>query len=68
MTLYVVRLNQTERKIIHSSPCIDCYHKLSKLGLKRVVYSTNIGYESVKMKDYVPTRVTEGDMYYHSLM
>ena len=67
MTLYVVRLNETMTKCLNSSPCTDCYHKLIKIGLKQIVYSTNTGYESVKMKDYIPTRITEGDRFYQGL-
>jgi deoxycytidylate deaminase len=67
MTLYVVRLNQTMNKYVDSSPCRDCCKKISKLNLKRLVYSTETGYESIKIRDFIPTQVTEGDKYFHSL-
>ena len=67
MTLYVVRLNQTMNKWSDSSPCRDCYKKMVILNLKRIVYSTQTGYESIKIKDFIPTQVTEGDRYFHSL-
>jgi len=67
MTLYIVRLNQTNHKWVDSHPCRDCYHKLCKLKIKRIVYSTMDGFESIKLKEYSPTSVSEGDQYYNSL-
>jgi hypothetical protein len=67
MTLYIVRLNQTHHKWVDSRPCCDCYIKLSKLYLKRIVYSTNDGFESIKLKDYQPVNMSEGNEYYNSL-
>ncbi len=54
-------------KYVDSSPCRDCCKKISKLNLKRLVYSTETGYESIKIRDFIPTQVTEGDKYFHSL-
>lgn len=68
MTLYVVRLNQTEHSWVDSSPCRDCYQKLCKLNIKRIVYSTSSGYESIKLKNYKPKSISEGDEYYNSLL
>jgi len=68
MTLYVVRLNQTRHSWVDSSPCNDCYQKLCKLHIKRLVYSTADGYESIRLKDYKPKSVSEGDQYYNSLL
>jgi hypothetical protein len=67
MTMYIVRLNQTHRKWVDSRPCIDCYQKLSKLNIKRIVYSTMDGFESVKLKDYIPTTISNGNEYYNRL-
>jgi len=67
MTLYVVRLNQTHHKWVDSSPCRDCYTKLCKFNIKRIVYSTIDGYKSIKLKDYNPKSISEGDEYYNSL-
>ena len=68
MTLYVVRLNQTQHKWVDSRPCRDCYQKLCKINIKRIVFSTIDGYESIKLKDYKPTSISEGDEYYNSLL
>jgi deoxycytidylate deaminase len=68
MTLYIVRLNQTHHSWVDSSPCRDCYYKLCKLNIKRIVYSTSTGYESIKLKDYKFKSVSEGDEYYNSLL
>ena len=67
MTLYIVRLNQTNHKWVDSRPCRDCYQKLCKLKIKRIVYSTMDGFESIKLKEYNPRSVSEGDAYYTSL-
>jgi hypothetical protein len=67
MTLYIVRLNQTHHKWVDSRPCRDCHIKLSKLNLKRIVYSTIDGFESIKLKEYQYTNISEGDEYYNSL-
>jgi len=42
--------------------------KLCKLKIKRIVYSTMDGFESIKLKDYKPTSISEGDNYYNSLL
>jgi deoxycytidylate deaminase len=68
MTLYIVRLNQSNRSCVDSSPCRDCYEKLCKLKLKRIVYSTMDGFESVKLKDYNPTSISQGDNFYNRLL
>jgi hypothetical protein len=41
---------------------------MCKLNIKRIVYSTIDGFESVKLKEYNPTSVSEGDEYYNSLL
>ena len=67
MTLYIVRLNQTHHKWVDSRPCQDCYQKLCKLNIKRIVYSTMESFESIKLKDYNPTSISNGNEYYNSL-
>jgi len=67
MTLYIVRLNQTHHKWVDSRPCNDCYEKMCKLNIKRIVYSTMDGFESIKLKDYNPTSISNGNEYYNTL-
>ena len=68
MTLYIVRLTRTNN-VIDSRPCIDCYNKLTKLGIRKIVYSvTPTTYVSIKLMDYVPNKRSEGDDYYQEII
>ena len=67
MSLYVVRLTKTGNRI-DSRPCYGCYQTLCKYKIKRVIYSmTPTTYESVKVTDYVPNKMSEGDAYFQTL-
>ena len=67
MSLYVVRLTRTGNRI-DSRPCQSCYQTLCAYKIKRVIYSvTPTTYECVKVTDYVPNKMSEGDAYFQSL-
>ena len=63
----MVRLSRTGNRI-DSRPCQSCYKLLCKYNVRRVVYSmTPSTYECVKVTDYVPNKMSEGDEYFQSL-
>ena len=67
MSLYVVRLTRTGNRI-DSRPCQACYKVLCKYKIRRVIYSlTPTTYECIKVSDYVPHKMSEGDEYFQTL-
>jgi len=67
MSLYVVRLTRTGNRI-DSRPCYSCHKALCKYKIRRVIYSmTPTTYECVKVADYVPNKMSEGDAYFQTL-
>lgn len=42
ITLYIARLTKTHN-LVCSSPCMNCYDKMKKFGIKRVIYSDSGG-------------------------
>jgi len=67
MSIYVVRLTRTGNRI-DSRPCFGCYQILCKYKIRRVIYSMSpTTYECVKVTDYVPNKMSEGDAYFQTL-
>lgn len=67
MSLYVVRLNVTNH-VVDSRPCQNCYTRLTEYGIKRIIYSVSpTNYICVKLADYIPNGMSEGDEYYQTL-
>ena len=67
MSLYIVRLTKTNH-MIDSRPCHHCYLQMMKHGIRRIIYSmTPTTYTCIKVSDYVPNKLSEGDEYYRSL-
>ena len=58
--LYIVRTdNNGELK--ESGPCIDCFNKIKKLNIKKIIYSCNNNCVTIsKPKDYTPVHVSLG--------
>ena len=50
-----------------SAPCSDCHKTLTQLGIKRVVYSNEVGdFTSCKMSEYVPKTLSLGRRFIES--
>ena len=41
-----------------SRPCLDCFHTIERLGIKKMVYTTRSGVESCKPCQYVGGKLT----------
>lgn len=67
MTIYLVRLNRHD-ELNESRPCIHCCAVLREFGIKKVVYTTDTHYESVKLIHYIPRRNTMGYNYIKVLL
>ena len=66
ITLYVVRVSYNG-DIHDSAPCSDCHKTLTKIGIKRVVYSNESGdFTSCKMSEYVPKSLSLGRRFIES--
>ena len=63
-SVYVVRYSQFEDgsgALRNSAPCIDCYNKMVKLGVKWIVYSCQDGsIQKEKLEEYTPRKYTSG--------
>ena len=63
MVLFVVRLDRMDN-LKDSQPCSDCYKVIKRLGIKKIVYSTEqSSYEYCKTADYEPATVSLGYSY-----
>jgi len=61
-SVYIVRTsNSGNHKLADSSPCLDCYNKMKKVGINMLIYSGSNG-EILKQRfrDYVPKMYTYG--------
>jgi hypothetical protein len=58
MVIYVTRRSSKEGHS-ESSPCLDCFHTIERLGIKKMVYTTRSGgVESCKPCQYFGGKLT----------
>ena len=63
MKLYIVRLNR-DNELKDSRPCVNCYHKIKELGIKKVIYSTEDScIECKKVSEYYTDKSSLGYSY-----
>lgn len=55
--LFVVRVVQGD-KCVESKPCFHCVQNIKKSGIKKVVFSTNSGFEIVKSAELENSHLT----------
>ena len=62
-TIYVVRVNK-KGELCSSAPCINCYNIISKVGIKKIVYSNSNGeIVSCYTKNYKIKHISYGQRY-----
>lgn len=47
-TMYVVRINKNN-KLMLSYPCKDCFSRISKAGIRKIVFSTDGNYAVIQL-------------------
>tara|TARA_B100001996_G_scaffold305985_1_gene247157 strand:- start:727 stop:1011 length:285 start_codon:yes stop_codon:yes gene_type:complete len=63
MVLFVARLDKMDN-LKDSQPCGHCYKVIKKLGIKKIVYSTDQNnYDYCKTVDYEPSSISLGYSY-----
>lgn len=61
MTLYVIRINNKNNKVMDSKPCIHCYTMLKLFGVNKIVYSNENGlFYKTKLVDFTTNIVSKG--------
>jgi tRNA(Arg) A34 adenosine deaminase TadA len=66
-TIYIVRINNNG-KLCSSAPCINCFNIISKMGIKKIVYSDSNGkIKSSCTKKYKINHMSYGQRYLYSI-
>jgi deoxycytidylate deaminase len=55
-TLFVIRVSKTQ--ISDSKPCHHCLQKIREVGIKKIIYSTDTGYDTITCDETVSNHLS----------
>jgi deoxycytidylate deaminase len=62
ITIYVVKKDRNGN-YKDSTPCLDCYNYMKKIGIKKIVYSIDGDIISAKLKNIQPQKISLGRLF-----
>jgi deoxycytidylate deaminase len=62
ITIYVIK-KDNNNQYKDSTPCLDCYNYMIKIGIRKIVYSINGGIISNKLKNIKPKKICLGRLF-----